>query len=409
MRILVVSQYFWPESFRINDLVQSLATRATEVSVLTGKPNYPEGRIFTGFRIGGCTREVWNQATVFRVPLFPRGSRSGARLFFNYLSFMVAATILGAWQLRSVKPDVVFVYAPSPLLQALPALFIGWLKRIPVVLYVQDLWPESLEATGYVRSRRVILMVEQLVKLIYRKVDLILVSSRPFRQAIKRFSPTCEIVYYPNSVDTSFENPDAGVKSDIPALDEGFSVVFAGNVGAAQAVQVILETAELLKAQKDIRLVVVGSGSEHEWMRRQIAERGLKNLFLAGRFPLHAMPHVLARASVLLVTLADREIFAATVPNKIQAYLAVGRPIIACLNGEGARIVEEAKAGIGVPAEDARALAAAVLQLYRLPEEQRAEMGANGRRYFKANFDHEKLVDELMVHLQTLSGKGGEH
>jgi glycosyltransferase involved in cell wall biosynthesis len=144
-------------------------------------------------------------------------------------------------------------------------------------------------------------------------------------------------------------------------------------------------------------------------MRRQIAERGLKNLFLAGRFPLHAMPHVLARASVLLVTLADREIFAATVPNKIQAYLAVGRPIIACLNGEGARIVEEAKAGIGVPAEDARALAAAVLQLYRLPEEQRAEMGANGRRYFKANFDHEKLVDELMVHLQTLSGKGGEH
>ncbi|MBM3204157.1 glycosyltransferase family 4 protein, partial [Candidatus Woesearchaeota archaeon] len=200
MRLLVISQYFWPESFRINELVESLVKRGVVVDVLTGKPNYPEGKIYSGYQAAGCMCEQWQGASVFRVPLFPRGVKSGFRLILNYLSFTLSGAILGAWQLRNIKSDIIFVYAPSPLLQALPALFIGWIKRIPVVVYVQDLWPESLAATGYVRNPLVIRMVELLVKLIYRRSDLILVSSRPFKGSIERFSPSAEIVYYPNSV-----------------------------------------------------------------------------------------------------------------------------------------------------------------------------------------------------------------
>jgi glycosyltransferase involved in cell wall biosynthesis len=238
--------------------------------------------------------------------------------------------------------------------------------------------------------------------LIYRRSDLILVSSRPFKGSIARFSPSAEIVYYPNSVDVSFCDPDSGLKPDVPALDEGFCVVFAGNIGAAQAVHVISEAAERLRDHGDIRLVVLGAGSELEWMRDRIAELGLNNLFLAGRFPVEAMPNLLSRADVLLVTLADQQIFAATVPNKIQAYMAVGRPIIASMNGEGARLVQEADAGISVPAEDGIALADAILKLHSMPAVDRARLGENGRRYYRQHFDHEQLVDELIGHLNKV-------
>lgn len=402
MRLLVISQYFWPESFRINEVVDSLVKRGVVVDVLTGKPNYPEGKIYSGYQAAGYMCEQWQGASVFRVPLFPRGVRSGFRLILNYLSFMLSGAILGAWQLRNIKSDIIFVYAPSPLLQALPALFIGWIKRIPVVVYVQDLWPESLAATGYVRNHLVIRMVELLVKLIYRRSDLILVSSRPFKGSIERFSPSAEIAYYPNSVDVSFCDPDSGPKPDVPALDEGFCVVFAGNVGAAQAVHIIAEAAERLRGHGDIRLVVLGAGSELEWMRARIAELQLDNLFLAGRFPVDAMPNLLSRADALLVTLADQKIFAATVPNKIQAYMAVGRPIIASMNGEGARLVQEADAGISVPAEDSAALADAILKLHSMPAVDRDRLGENGRRYYRQHFDHEQLVGDLIGHLNKV-------
>jgi glycosyltransferase involved in cell wall biosynthesis len=369
------------------------------VDVLTGKPNYPDGKIFPGYLAAGCTREFWEGANICRVPIFPRGFRSGTRLFLNYLSFILSGAVLGAWQLKYTKIDVILVYAPSPLLQALPALFIGWMKRIPVIVYVQDLWPESLTATGYVRNPLVIRLVGWLVNVIYRRSNLILVSSLPFLDSIKQFSTTSEIVYYPNSVDASFCNPASGLKPDVPALDHGFCIVFAGNVGAGQAVHVITDAADRLRAYKEIRFVVIGAGSELEWMRSQIVDRGLTNLFLAGRYPVQAMPHLLSRASALLVTLADQEIFAATVPNKIQAYMAVGRPIIASMNGEGARLVREADAGIAVPAEDSEALANAILKLHAMTVSDRDRLGQNGKSYYCQHFDHERLVTDLVGHL----------
>lgn len=403
MRILVVSQYFWPENFRINELARSLVERGADVHVLTGKPNYPEGKVFPGYRALGNQHETWNGVKVHRVPLFPRGLKSGIRLFFNYVSFLMSATTVGAWMLRRIPCDVIFVYATSPLLKALPALFIGWIKRVPVVVYVQDLWPESIEATGYVRNRFVLRMVESLVRFIYRHSDLILVSSRPFIASLQRFSPTAQVVYYPNSVDASFCDPDHGSKYEVPELRSGFNVVFAGNVGAAQAVNVISGAAALLKKHPEIRIVVLGSGSELEWMRSQIVEHKLDNLILAGRFPVDAMPHLLAQASVLLATLADEEIFAATVPNKIQAYMAVGRPIIAAMNGEGARLVQEANAGLAVPAEDAMALADAIVSLSEMRQSELEQLGANAQSYYRRHFDHETLVSELQSHLEKMT------
>jgi len=403
MRVLVLSQYFWPETFGINDLVKTLAEKGIDIDVLTGKPNYPEGSIYAGYRAWGCQTEQKLGITVYRVPLVPRGARKALRLAINYLSFIVSGLIFAPWLLRKRKYSMIFVYAPSPILQVIPALFLGWLKGCPVIVWVQDLWPDTLEPTGYVRNRHVIRLLGLVVRFIYRHTDLLLVQSRAFVAWVARLAPGKRIEYYPNSVDRIFCNPPDVELPEVSGLTEGFSVLFAGNVGTLQAVHVIVEAASLLKDHPDIRFVVMGQGSRWAWMREEIDVRGLKNVYLPGRFPMEAMPGLIQQASVLLVTLLDQPIFAATVPNKMQAYMAAGKPILACLNGEGARIVIEADAGLAAPAEDAGGLADAVLCLYRMTPQERKRLGSNGRRYYEKHFDHDMLADELIGHFRTVS------
>jgi len=403
VKILVSSQHFWPENFRINDLVQALIERGLKVDVLTGKPNYPEGRYFPGYRGWGCQREQWSGATIFRVPLAARGSGRALRLVINYLSFIGSGLLFAPWLLRRRSYNVVFVYASSPLLQAIPAIFLSWLKQCPVVVWIEDLWPESLAATGYVRNRLILAGVGRVVRFIYRHSDLLLVPSRAFEPSVAAAAPGKPIVYYPNSVEAVFCDPAIGEQPDVPGLDTGFPVVFAGNIGTAQVVDVIVEAASLLSAYSDIRFVMLGGGSRREWLLQQVQARGLTNVYIPGRYPVEEMPGILKKASALLVTLGDEPILSVTVPGRIQTYLAAGRPILASLNGEGARLVIEAEAGLASPAEDPRALADAVLQLFRMAPAEREKMGVNGRRYFSEHFDRELLVDQLLDHFRSVT------
>lgn len=408
MKVLIFSQYFWPESFRINDVAKTLFEKGIEVEVLTGKPNYPRGQIFAGYKASGCQRDDYHGIPVHRIPLFQRGS-GGVRLALNYLSFVLSGLLFAPWMLRGKCFDVIFVYAPSPILQAIPAIFLGWLKGCPVVLWVQDLWPESLAATGHVRSRLILKLVERVVRFIYRHVDLLLVQSRAFEAPVRALASDTPIIYYPNSVDEAFAQPVSGETASVAGLGEGFTVMFAGNIGSAQAVEVIVEAASLLKEEAGIHFVVLGEGSRWEWMKQEVQRQGLSNLHLPGRFPVETMPGFMQQASALLVTLADREIFKATIPSKVQAYLAAGRPILACLNGEGADLVAEAGAGLAVPAEDASALAKAILCLYHMSAREREAMGARGRLYYAQHFSHDMLVEQLIGHLQSVMPLQGKN
>lgn len=412
MKVLLWSQYFWPESFRINDLVPALTDRGIEVTVLTGKPNYPEGRVFVGYSVAGIQHERHAGAEVLRVPVVPRGKASPFRLAINYLSFILSGYLFAPFALGGRRFDAVFVYAPSPLLQALPAIFIARVKRAPLVVWVQDLWPESLAATGFVRGRFALSAIERVVRYIYRHSDMILIQSEAFRAPVSRLvDDVRKIRYYPNSVEESFVN--SGDNDDVAgiaqAVRSSFSVVFAGNIGTAQSVDTIVEAADRLKSYPEIRFFLVGSGSRATWVAEEIERRKLDNIVLTGRFPPEDMPAIFRAASGLLVTLKDEEIFSYTIPSKLQAYLAVGIPVIACLNGEGARVVSDAKAGIVCAAADPVGLVNAVLRLYALSREERARLGENGQRYFREHYESGKLVSELIGYFRAVHTERGDN
>lgn len=400
MRVLILSQYFWPETFRINEVAIALRDAGCEVTVLTGQPNYPEGLVYEGYSPCSVGSESYDGITVFRVPLAPRGEGSGLKLILNYLSFVVSASAIGPWLLRGRSFDTIFVFGLSPILQVIPGVWLAWLKKSALITWVQDLWPDSLSATGYVKDERLLGLVAQLVKWIYKKNDLLLVQSHAFVEPVSLLAESTPVIYHPNPGDFAFSDPVASGECPI-IFDKGFSVVFAGNFGTVQSLETILEAANLLKNERDIHFILVGNGSRMKWLQMEVDRLGLTNLRLPGRFPLSTMPIILSKASVLLVSLIRNQIMSQTVPSKVQAYLAAGKPIIASLDGEGARIVEEANAGLACPAEDAKELADAVKRLRDAPEEQIHKMGQNARKYYEENFEPRLLASRL---LRILSG-----
>lgn len=409
MKVLVVSQYFWPENFIINDIVRTLDEQGHEVVVATGKPNYPDGKVFDGYRAAGTQREHYlGCIEVLRVPLWPRGQGGAKNLILNYLSFLLSGLLCLPWMLRGREFDAILVFAPSPITQAIPAILLKWLKKAKLALWVQDLWPESLAATGFVRNTHVLRVVGWMVRAIYRQCDTLLVQSRAFVEPVAKYVDREKIQYYPNSMDVSRPKTAVPVPSELlELLDQYFCLVFAGNLGTAQALDTLVQAAVHLRDEPCIRLVLVGSGSRLAWLKSQQQALGLDNLVLPGRFPMESMPQIFERASALLVSLNDEPVFAQTIPSKIQAYLAAGRPIIACMNGEGAQVVCEARAGIASPAEQVAPLVATIRSMMALDNAEREAMGAAGRDYFDRNFEMASQVKNLVKILEEGSLKRG--
>lgn len=413
MKLLIVSQYFWPEAFIINDLVIHIKNLGHEVVVLTGKPNYPDGNIFEGYDTKSMQHEKYaGSIDVFRVPLRPRKSSHSKDLMLNYLSFVCSGLRYFPKMVHSREFDAILVYAPSPITSAITAIPLKWKKKAHLALWVQDLWPQSLAATGHVKNPFLIKSVSWLVRGIYFFADTLLIQSRAFYEPVARFASDNKIVYYPNSIDTpsnTKKNVETIPRDLIHLLQSKFCIVFAGNVGEAQSVETIVQAALKLKDIPEINVVLVGSGSRLDWVRKQQQELNLDNLYLAGRFSMSVMPQIYRYSSGLLVTLKSEAIFSLTVPSKVQAYLAAGKPIIAALNGEGARIIEESASGYTCASEDAHALASTIKTLYELDEVSRNKMGENGRAYFNENFEMKRQAEHLIEILEqriTLKKRG---
>lgn len=402
MNILIWTQYFWPENFHINTIARSLHDRGAEITVLTGKPNYPEGKFFTDYKGAGISRERFSGIEIFRIPIKPRKMGSAKDLVLNYLSFIFSGYLFAPFALRRKKIDVIFIYAPSPLLQALPALFLAWLRRVPTVLWVQDIWPEALQATGYVKNPWILRIVSVAVRLIYKFSDSILIQSEGFRPSVERLVDDKEkIRFYPNSADDALADHKTGHAGRGIANDvvQNFSIVFAGNIGSAQSCETIIEAAKLLQSTRNIKFYMVGNGSQSNTLAESIESCKLENVVMTGRVPPEEMASIYEAASVLLLSLRDDPALSATIPSKLQSYLSAGRPIIASCNGESADVLLKAKAGLSCPAGDASELAKAVLRLYEMAPEERGILGKNGREYFIAHYHLPERIKELERHI----------
>lgn len=400
----MVSQYFWPEDFRINELVAELVSRGHDITVLTGQPNYPDGVVFAEYAADPDRYSQYRGARVERVPMLARG-RGGIRLALNYASFAVSATVYAVMALRPQRYDAIFVFEPSPVTVGLPAIALRALTGAPVAFWVLDQWPETLAAVGVVRSKSLLALIGRLVAFIYRRCDLLLAQSRALTEPIRKYTrPETPVEYFPNWSEGAYDDTAVEPAVEVPDDDGRFSVMFAGNIGESQNFPVILDAAERLKDDPRIRWLIVGDGRAAAMVRAEVARRGLDAKFLLlGRHPIARMPSFYKHASALLVSLKADPIFSMTVPGKIQSYLAFGLPILGVLDGEGARIIEEAGAGFTVAAGDAARLAESIRRMADLSATARREMGARGAAYARREFDRDLLVSRLESMLMRLS------
>ncbi len=395
MKILIVTQYFWPENFRINDIALALKERGHEVAIITGKPNYPRGKFSDGYTFFNKHSEYWNDIKICRSPTIPRGKGKAIQLLVNYISFAIFASI----RLLFIKSrfDKIFVYEPSPITVGIPGIVAKYKFRAPMYFWVQDLWPASISAAGGVKNKSLLAMVNWLTKYIYKHSKKVLVQSKEFiPYIINQDVEESKLVYYPNSSENYYKelDPDPDIKRTLP---DGKKIMFAGNIGVAQSFDTLLSAALLLKNENvKVQWLILGEGRMKDSVNQKIRELELQDTFhLLGSYPSSLMPKYFSCADALLVSLKKDAIFSLTVPSKIQSYLACGKPILTSLDGEGSRIIEEAKAGFASPSEDPYTLAGNIKKFLDLSSEEQRELGKNARKYYDQEFERELLVKKL--------------
>lgn len=398
LNILVVTQYFWPENMRINDLVRDFTEKGHNVTVLTGVPNYPEGKVYEAHKAAPEQFTEYHGARIVRVPMTPRGKNS-IQLSLNYLSFFTSASTLGAYALRGRSFDAIFVYAVSPIMAAIPALVIGHLKKTPVFIWVLDLWPETLRAVGVLKKPVLLSLVGRMVSRIYNRADYLLLQSSGFFENVRRYCTRPidpqRLIYFPSWAEDDFSASSSHPVSILPRDDSVFTVVFAGNLGEAQDFPAVLDAAEQLRGKVAVRWAIVGDGRMSKWLGHQVSARGLDNVLLLGRHPLQAMPALFAHADALLVSLKTNDVFEKTIPGKVQAYLASGRPLLGMINGEAARVINESGAGFTCVSGDAEGLASITRSMALTAPSQRKSMGERGREYYLQHFSKNNLLSRL--------------
>jgi glycosyltransferase involved in cell wall biosynthesis len=397
MKILVVCQYFHPEEFKVNELVEGLVKRGNEVTVLTGKPTYPRGPYPKGYKFWGVQKEEYKGAKIIRLPELTRGNGGAIGIAKSLLSFLISST----WYAKhhDMEVDAILCFQLSPVTMANAALIYKKKTNAKFVHWVQDLWPESVTATTPIKGGPIIKMLENFVTKVYDKSDVILVQSRAFRESIcAKGNFENKLVFAPNWAEDIFIGADTSIDNKFPLkpAEDEFCVMFAGNIGEAQDFGNIIKAANLTKDSPKIKWIIVGDGRARDNSEKEVKRLGLEdtvNFF--GRYPVTAMPKFFAQADAMLVTLTDQFIFSLTIPSKTQAYMASGKPLLTMLNGVGNDIVEDAKCGLTANAGDYNKLAENVKLMYSMSKEELHEMGKNAKAYYDNFFEKEMVIDRI--------------
>ena len=400
MKILLVTQYFYPENFKGNDIAFEMQKKGHEVTVLTGIPNYPKGEFFNGYGYFKRRRETVNGVKVIRTFLIPRGNSTAIPLMVNYFTWFIFASFYAVYLALSKKFDKIIVQQLSPVMMGLPAVVVKKIQKIPVYFWVLDLWPESLESAGGIKNKKILGFFESMVKFLYRNSDKILISSKGFKQSIlKKGNFEDKIIYFPNWAESSITdfNQCQNVKINLPKFPSGFNILFAGNVGVAQDLENAIKAMEIVSKQNtNINFLILGDGRDRERLQKLVLEKNIeKNIHFFGKYPIETMSYFFSKADCMFVSLKNEPIFSLSLPAKVQAYMSVGKPIISMMNGEGYNIINEAYCGFAVHAEDYKDLADKILEIEKLPVLERQRLGENGKSFYQENFVLENCISNL--------------
>lgn len=387
MKILVICQYYYPEPFRINDICEEFVKRGHEVTVVTGEPNYPEGEIYKGYENHQHCDEIINGVTIHRCPIIPRKTGSAYR-FLNYFSYPhLAKRYVRNLMASDGKPfDIVFVNQLSPVMMTEPAITYRKKHNVPIVMYCLDLWPVSLVAGGINRGSFIYKIFEKISSREYKSMNRILITSRMFDGYLEnKFGiKKGRIKYLPQYAEGIFE------KLPFKTPGETINLVLAGNIGAVQNIDVIIEAAKKIK-DRSIRFHIIGGGTDLDRLKKLTS--GLDSIIFYGRHPLEEMPDYYAKADAMLVTLKADPVLSLTLPGKVQSYMAVGKPIIGAIDGEAACVIEQAKCGFCGKAGDVDQL---IDNIYKfINYEDRKSLGENARLFYEQYFERTKFMDTL--------------
>jgi len=342
MRILIVSQYFWPENFRINEISNFLMKENIEVDILTGSPNYPEGKIFRAFKDDPDKYSSLNGAKIFRVPIITRRSGSLFNLFLNYSSFLLSSISIGYFKLRKKKYDYILTFGTSPITVALTSLFFAKIKKARTIIWVLDLWPDILKDLNIINNRSILYFLNKLSNLTYKKHDIILAQSKSFlNHIIKHNKNTIYFPSWPETIShTELNNDLEDIKLD--KFKNFFKIVFTGNIGQAQDFDRIIKLAKILK-EENVIFIIVGKGRKFEYFKKVKLSKNINNIIFMGNYPLEKMNYFHEIADALIITLNSGEALNKTIPGKLSTYMMAGKPIIGIIDGETKDIINISK------------------------------------------------------------------
>lgn len=401
-RVLYLSQWFPPENGAVGlQVAHALRARGYEVEALTGFPNYPTGKLAAGYRLAPYRREVMDGVVVHRVFLYPSHDRSSVGRTLNYVSFFLSALVFCLFNGR--RYDAIYVYHP-PILPALAAALTGLVTRRPFIVEVQDLWPDSIAASGMNGVSTLARILGPVCRFVYRRAALVLGQSEGMaKRLVERGAEASKTGVVFNWADEAAARANGVYPVAALNFEGRFNFVYAGNMGAVQALEVLIEAARLaVRTEPRIQLTLIGEGTERARLEALARDSGLDCVQVLGGVPIAQVGDVLAAADVLVVHLKDDPLFEITIPSKTQFYLAMGKPVLIAVSGEAARIVEEAGAGVGVAPGDSAAVAAAMIRMAQTPQPELLVMGARGRAAYDARFSFAAALDRRAALIQQI-------
>ncbi len=392
MRILFLSQFYWPEArtapTNLATLAEDLQAMGHEVLVITGFPNHPFGRIYEGYRMRFWQWDDVRGVKVLRLPLYPDHSSSAKKRLLNFGSFAISATFLGGLLSLRQAVDVMFVYLP-PLTLGLPIRFLRFIHRAPAVYWITDLWPEGLVAAGARINSRLYRLIEFVEGRVYKQAEAFCVTSPGFKQNLMiKGIPEGKLNIIVDWVDGDKffpSEPDGDLAKEF-RLAGKFNIIYGGNLGPAQGLSTVIRAAQKLEEESGVQFVFIGDGIDKENLMKLVEELGIRNVIFIPRQPFELMHRFFALADVLLVHLNRNPIYESQIPSKIVAYLACGRPILCAMDGDAAALISELQAGLVCLPESPVELAEKVREMYLMSDEERELMGHKGRQGFLANY-----------------------